>query len=188
MNLTWPDTQPTVPGEHLTLRPWRDSDAQAVFEACQDEAIQRFTRVPEPYTMAEAEAFLAAAAQHWAERSEVCFAAVDPLDVPVAAITLMTIDDDQRTAEIGYWVVPWARGLGVARTAVVRICQWGVRELGIHRFLLRIEDENRSSVLAALAAGAVASERVEQVETKGRIRKLRHYWLDDSAIIPRTHS
>lgn len=178
MNLTWPDTQPTVPGEHLTLRPWRSSDAAAVFDACQDAAIQRFTSVPEPYSLADAEAFIAGAEQHFASRTEVNFAAVDPLDTPVASISLIAIDDDRRTAEIGYWVVSWARGLGVARTAVVRVAEWGARELGVRRFFLRIEDDNVGSITAAVAAGAVASDELEETEVKGRVKQFRRYWLE----------
>jgi hypothetical protein len=43
------DPQPTLAGRRVRLRPWRPDDAGAVFAACQDEEIQRWTEVPVPY-------------------------------------------------------------------------------------------------------------------------------------------
>lgn len=173
----WPEEQPVVPGAHVTLRPWRESDAQLVFEVCQDEAIQRFTSVPEPYTLDDARAFIESTHQMWREQLEATFAAVDSADALMASIGLMKINDETRTAEIGYWVVPWARGLGVARSAVARLADWGHEQLGIENFRLRIEETNAASIAAALAAGAVASDELEPVDLKGTIRQMRHYWL-----------
>lgn len=59
MTLNWPEDQPILDGETIILRPWRPEDAQAVFEACQDEMVQAFTSVPSPYRLTDAEAFVA---------------------------------------------------------------------------------------------------------------------------------
>lgn len=177
MSANWPAEQPTVVGEHITLRPYRASDAPLIFEVCQDEAIQRYTSVPEPYTLADAESFIERTHAQWEAREEATFAAVDGVDSLMASIGLMKIDEQAHEGEIGYWVVPWARGLGVARTAVVRLADWGHQQLGITRFRLRIEETNAASIAAALAAGAVASDVLEPVELKGTIRQMRHYWL-----------
>ena len=47
--LTWPATQPTLEADGLTLRPWRASDADAVYAACQDPEIVKWTTIPQPY-------------------------------------------------------------------------------------------------------------------------------------------
>jgi RimJ/RimL family protein N-acetyltransferase len=38
----------------LLLRPWRAEDADAVYRACQDPEIARWTMVPQPYRMEHA--------------------------------------------------------------------------------------------------------------------------------------
>jgi hypothetical protein len=46
--LDWPTTPLTLTDGSVTLRPWCESDADAVYRACQGPAIQRWTRVPVP--------------------------------------------------------------------------------------------------------------------------------------------
>ncbi|MFJ8582773.1 GNAT family N-acetyltransferase [Micromonospora sp. NPDC093277] len=48
-DLRWAEEQPTLTGEKVRLRPWRDTDATAVYEACQAPDVQRYTTVPVPH-------------------------------------------------------------------------------------------------------------------------------------------
>lgn len=52
-----PEGQPTLTGPRVRLRPWWDDDVDAVFAACQDAEIQRWTEVPVPYRREHAAAF-----------------------------------------------------------------------------------------------------------------------------------
>jgi RimJ/RimL family protein N-acetyltransferase len=46
----------------VSLRPWNESDAEAVYEACQDPEIQHWIPViPRPYTREDAVAFVTGA-------------------------------------------------------------------------------------------------------------------------------
>ena len=63
----------------LLLRPFVPADAGAVFSACQDPEIQRWTTVPVPYTRDDAEEFVAACAERWASGMP-SFAVVDAVD------------------------------------------------------------------------------------------------------------
>jgi hypothetical protein len=47
----------------LVLRRQRPADAEAIAGACQHPEIPRWTLVPSPYSLADAEAFLAASAE-----------------------------------------------------------------------------------------------------------------------------
>ena len=59
--------QPTLSGRRVRLRPWRPEDAEAVFAACQDPEVQRWTEVPVPYLREHAEQFIGpVAADTWA--------------------------------------------------------------------------------------------------------------------------
>src|SRR3954447_14716018 len=91
----------------VTLREWRESDAPAVFEACQDEEILRWNPgIPRPYTMEDALAFV---------RDEHGFGpgrfAVN-VDGAVVGSIAVRIGADL-TGELGYWCAPAARGQGV---------------------------------------------------------------------------
>jgi RimJ/RimL family protein N-acetyltransferase len=60
--------QPTLTGARVSLRPWRADDVDAVFAACQDAEIQRWTQVPVPYAREHAEGFVSGiAAETWAQ-------------------------------------------------------------------------------------------------------------------------
>lgn len=54
----WPDEQPALSDGIVAVRPWSSTDADWVFEARQDPDIQRWTRVPVPYTEADASGFV----------------------------------------------------------------------------------------------------------------------------------
>jgi RimJ/RimL family protein N-acetyltransferase len=48
--ISWPISEPVLVDKALMLRPWHLDDRLAVYEICQDPAIQEFTTVPVPYT------------------------------------------------------------------------------------------------------------------------------------------
>ena len=50
----WPSEIPTLQYGRVTLRPPSDGDVPAIYQACQDPLIPRFTTVPAEYTMAHA--------------------------------------------------------------------------------------------------------------------------------------
>ena len=63
----------------MRLRPWRPGDVPAVFAACQDAEIQRWTQVPVPYLREHAEGFVTEiAASTWADGGALF--AVEPRD------------------------------------------------------------------------------------------------------------
>ena len=45
----WPPEVPTLTYGLLTLRPSQESDIEAIYQACQDPIISRFTTVPSNY-------------------------------------------------------------------------------------------------------------------------------------------
>jgi hypothetical protein len=49
----------TLSDGDILLRPFTEDDVPAIVAACQDPEIPRWTRVPSPYTEADARAFVA---------------------------------------------------------------------------------------------------------------------------------
>lgn len=71
--------------------------------------------------------------------------------------------EDQPAGELGYWLVPEARGRGLALAAVQLMLETIVPELGLRSLVLDIETNNAPSTTLAERLGA---ERREQLRTK----------------------
>jgi RimJ/RimL family protein N-acetyltransferase len=136
----------------VLLRPWRLDDADAVFRACQDPQIQRWTTVPVPYRPEDAVGFVAGSPRRWAEGT-ASFAVVDVgSGVLLGAMGLVTTPSDG-CAEVGYWVAPEARGRGVATRALRLLCRWAFDELGLRRLEWQAYVGNDASRGTAEAVG-----------------------------------
>ena len=110
----------------LQLQPWAPHDAHEVYDACQDPDIQRWTRVPSPYSMADAEFFVT---QHspngWKNGTMATFAVKDATTGQVlASVGLHDLAGPDRSAELGFWAAPWARGRSVTTAASRAVCRW----------------------------------------------------------------
>lgn len=116
----------------LLLRPFLPEDTEAVFAACQDEQIQRWTTVPSPYHREDAAEFVASCPERWVADTPT-FACVDAATMALVA----SVDLQGCTAEegpmVGFWVAPEARGKGIAVAAVQRLAAWAFDDLGLPR-------------------------------------------------------
>ena len=66
------------------------------------------------------------------------------------------VTEERYAGEIGYQVVPWARGAG-HRTAAARLVRdWALDELGLERVEISADVDNIGSQRVALAAGMPA--------------------------------
>ena len=63
------------------------------------------------------------------------------------------MDLEDGLAEIGYWVVPSARGRGIAPRALVAVSNWAIDELRLHRLELQHSTKNEASCRVAEKAG-----------------------------------
>jgi RimJ/RimL family protein N-acetyltransferase len=147
--------QPEINDQGLVLRPWRAEDAEAVHRACQDPAIQRWTRVPSPYLPEHARYFVTEhCAAAWEAGTGAHFAVTDPdTGDLLASCGLVTIDRVLSSAEVGYWTAPWARGRGVATRATRAVSRWAFQGLGLRRVVWQAAVGNHASRLVALRVG-----------------------------------
>lgn len=131
----------------LVLRPPNPDDAGWITKACQDPAIQRWTRVPVPYQRSDAEAFV----RHWAG-SEAVWAAVDAATAEgFAMVAIHAVTDGD--AALGYWVAPWARRRGVATWATCRVVDHLTAQADVVSASLDVAIANPASAGVARRAG-----------------------------------
>ncbi len=144
------------------LRPWRDTDAPAIAAACQDPEIARWTRVPSPYTLGEAQAFLLRRfdAIHAGTMAPFAIVAADDHSRLLGSISLMSCDWADRRAEVGYWLAREARRQGHAARALALICRWGFSTLGLERIDLLAAPANAASQRVAERAGFTREARL----------------------------
>jgi RimJ/RimL family protein N-acetyltransferase len=101
--------------ERLLLRPAWSEDAPAIAHVAGDEAVARnLARLPFPYALADAEAFIAS------QRGRICpaqliFRRTHGAPQLIGCISLGP--DERGTQQLGYWIAPRYWGLGYATEA-----------------------------------------------------------------------
>lgn len=101
-------------------RPEAD-DLDDITTACQDPEIAAWVTVPSPYTRDDAEGFVTHVVEPgWASGRELTWA-IRRDGRLMGMIGLVGIADG--SAEIGYWVAPWARRQGLLRRAVALVVE-----------------------------------------------------------------
>jgi RimJ/RimL family protein N-acetyltransferase len=164
---------PVLLGARTRLRAWRPDDAEAIFRACQDPEIQRFTTVPSPYRREDADWFLAHHVHDVAAEGGASFC-VEGLDAPgavAASMALLHVRDG--LGEIGYWCAPWARGRGYVTDALGAVVAWAFGTGRAGTLELTTDPANAASRAVARAAGFV-EHRVDpaRVLRDGSVREL----------------
>lgn len=111
---------------HLTdgvvlLRPPDDDDIDVITAACQDAEIGEWVSIPAPYERKHAEWFLQNLVRPgWESGRDLVWSIRDPADDRLLGmIGLHGVAD--RSAELGYWAAPWARGRGAMTRAVALV-------------------------------------------------------------------
>jgi RimJ/RimL family protein N-acetyltransferase len=153
--------QPTLTGRRVCLRPWRTDDADAVFAACQDPEIQRWTQVPVPYAAEHAVEFVGVLApQTWADGGALF--AVEPLDGGTLVGSMGLLPPADGVAEAGFWTAPGQRGRGLTGEALRVLTDWALDVLGVHRVELLVDPANTGSRRVAESAGFIAEGTIRQ--------------------------
>ena len=128
----------------VLLRPWIPEDAPAVFAACQDPEIGRWTNVPQPYLREHAEGFIAHSIEAWRNGSAATFAITDAESGRI----LGSITREPMNGHIAD-----ARGRGAATRALRLIADWTLAATDAIRLESYTDDGNDRSGAVLLRAG-----------------------------------
>jgi RimJ/RimL family protein N-acetyltransferase len=137
--------EPVIAFEGGVLRPWRDSDLDALLHHADDADVSRALRdrFPFPYARADGVAFLAACAEphdDWRFAIEIDGAAAGGMGFRPGE------DVHAHCAEVGYWIgrAHWGRGLIVAALrAAVPVAMQALR---LHRVAAGVYSNNPRSM------------------------------------------
>lgn len=145
----WPTHVPTLRHGLITLRAVRNSDIDAIYEACQDPLIPRFTTVPSPYTLTHAQFFVQEQEPaRFASKSELLFVITEGYETEerfCGLISFHSVSLGNHAAEIGYWIAASARGKGIGTTAAKLITEYGLQTMGFRRIEALVDVDNEAS-------------------------------------------
>ena len=146
--------EPLIDGP-TALRPWRESDIDAIVAACQDPEIVRWTSVPEQYGEVDARLYLLQRHESSHAGATAPFAIVSSkdLDQLLGSISLLRPAWEHARAEVGYWLAREARGQGHATRALRLIAAFGFESLGLERIELLAASGNPGSQRVAERGG-----------------------------------
>ncbi len=120
--------RPVLPTARLTLRPPEAKDASRIAAQANDMGVAAMTlRMPHPYRLEDANAFLAGLNNPLA-KDKIVFAIDDPDDGLVGVIGFH--GEDPRAPELGYWLGRSYWGRGYATEAVRAVLRWARVEWG----------------------------------------------------------
>lgn len=147
-----------LPSGPWLLRPWRDDEADraAVLCAFADPSYRRWNSVKSPSPdEAGARSFLERSARGWQEGTHTTWAITDPAadGAVLGGAGLGPIDRPMRSTAVAYWLLPDARGRGVASEVLRSLSQWAFTELATHRVQLLHAVGNEPSCRVARRAG-----------------------------------
>lgn len=151
--------QPTLSvADGLLLRPWRQEDAPTVVAAFSDPAIQHWhlRRADDEDEARDwigqwQDAWYAETGAHWAVVRPG--SADDRTGEVLGRVSLRTLIPEIGQAECSYWVLPAARGRGVAPRAVSALARWAFGEIGFERLELAHSVRNEASCRVAAKTG-----------------------------------
>ncbi len=146
------DSARELHAERLMMRAWQPADAGQVYDACQDAEIQRWTRVPSPYSMADADAFVAVSPERWSAGLPT-FRIFELDGRSLLGSIGFVRSSDPGVLELGYWIASPARRRGVATDATRLVCDWAFEHPEAHRIEWVAEVGNVGSHLVAERSG-----------------------------------
>lgn len=137
---------PVLKSERLTLRPFKLSDAQLVTEMASDYDLYRTTlNLPHPYTLSDAEVWIASHEKHLHENGFYTWA-IEVTDTGTLVGCLSLGQNlTQHYAEVGYWIGKehWNKGYGTESTKLA--IDFGFKAISVNKVIGRYFAVNPAS-------------------------------------------
>lgn len=154
-----PDPAPT--DGTVLLRRWTTRDLGCVRAASEEGRVPECTSVPERFTEERGRAWVARQHERTRTGRGWSLAIADARSKEAFGCAVLVLRPEAGVAGIGYWLVPGARGLGLATRAVGLLTDWGLGAGGLARIEAWVEPGNDASVRVLSRCG---------FEYEGRLR------------------
>ena len=154
-------TEPTIQTERLLMRQWQASDVEPYGRMLADPATARFI-VPngKPVRPENAWDHAAVMAGHWAIHGIGMFVLEDRATGDFLGRVGPWFPPGWFGPEVGWGVIPEARGKGIAFEAAVAAMRWTFEHSSVDHVIHCIDDENHGSQAVARRIGAEPREAI----------------------------
>ncbi len=142
--------QPSLSAAELTLRPWHRGDAADLVGAYADPAIHRWHA--RSLSLDEAGAWVTHEADRWRQETGASWAVTHHGSLR-GRVGIGGVHLGEGRAGVTYWVLPAARGRGIAALALGAVADWAFDDVGLHRLELDHSTRNPASCRVAVKAG-----------------------------------
>ena len=132
---------------NVTLRTYREDDADAVYEAviANAEPLRPFMHWMTPdYSADSAREFVCRNIREFQERRSAGYGIFREKEF-IGAIGFVSFDEKARKTELGYWISKCEEGKGIVSAACEVLLNYAFRDLGLNRVEIRCSAENRRS-------------------------------------------
>jgi len=147
---------PIIEQAGIRLRTFRATDWPGIIEAASDPYIVATTTVPPNCDEPGARDFIERQLRRLPEGTGYSFAIASRADdTLVGQIGVWLEDRDQGRVTLGYWIIPSARGKGIASTALRMATDFAWTLDGLVGLELHIEPDNHASIRTAERCGYV---------------------------------
>jgi RimJ/RimL family protein N-acetyltransferase len=152
----------------LVLRPWEPADAPVFLAAYRDPEIQHW-HTRQPRSEDQVRKWFEQYRLDWTQERGAHWAVTRGGRV-LGRIAMRGFELDDGVAGCAYWVLPAARGAGVAARALTALSDWALGDAGFHRLHLDHSTRNEASCRVAGTAGFVleGTKRSAAVHSDGR--------------------
>jgi RimJ/RimL family protein N-acetyltransferase len=146
---------PVLTASGFRLRPFVDTDADRVTEACSDPRTQQWlASLPRPYRREHALVYVGGTREMAAQGTGLVWCVADRNDDRcLASVSLEGFGGYSRRAEIGYWAHPETRARGVVTEAARLVTAYAESHDLVDSLLLRAAATNTASRHVAVSAG-----------------------------------
>lgn len=153
----------------LLLRPWEPADVPVFFDAYRDPVIQRW-HTRQPRSSDDVRDWFERYHQDWVQELAAHWAVTRGGGEVLGRIALGGYQLDDGVAGVAYWVLPAARGAGVAPRALDALSRWAFGPGGFYRLRLEHSTRNNASCRVAIKSGyrLEGTERSSAVHADGR--------------------
>ena len=161
---------PELADDTLRLEPLTQAHVPVMLAMADDSDVIRFTRVPTGADETFVRGWIKRYEDGWDDGSRAGFAIRGHDGGFLGFAAVVELELDHREGEIGYMIVPAARGRGIAPRAVELLTRWAFDELGLIRLELRIDVENAASERVAERSGYRRDGVLRNVHVKDGLR------------------
>lgn len=174
----------TIITERLILRPFELSDAERVYELCNNYNVYKSTlTLPYPYPLDCALSWIPTHEENFNNNKHYEFAITDKLTSKLYGAIGLTNNQTHRNGELGYWIDEENWGKGYATEATNAVIAFAFSEKNYHKVYARYFASNLGSGRVMQKSGMVQEGvLLQHIYKENKYEDLIHYGILNSAI------